>query len=658
VVISTRPVSVALAFALAGSPAMADFQVDLGSGSLAGGEIRSAEVAFDGYVIGFEIAFDYTPNAGSWASDLAFWIEDPAGHPSVQIGGYDVLFADEQGGDWGFDGSGSAQAGSYLDTQAIVHEGSGMWRFSIGNGWNASPGAVFDHVTITVLTAEFASCGAKLGACGAVHGGAGCDEPLCCGRVCAIDPACCDAAWDAGCVEAAESLCGLYVYECAAGGPANDCPTNATAVADGDTIAFSTSNANSSAPAGCEDYDPPLHADVWYRFTADSGGLLVASTCGTANFDTKLRGYDVGDGSLDPNTLPERLIACNDEGDGCAGYTSTLAFQVDAGMSYLVAVGGFEGDRGTGTVSFSFVPTADGCGDPSSGSCCEARSLGYCADASCCETVCTIDPACCLEQWDALCANFALEHCSPLCGEVLAAQSCAEPGAQPIASNFDESLATRCIACQAAGISFANIFARTFSRSELGGSYAFGCLDFGLDNSGHYLEGEIGVWIDPDGGAPSFGELIPLQSIAVGLYHGAAQLVTASGEPMCVELEPSQTLVVTLSIPPSSTGFATGAGGAASDGETWLLANDCGLGDFVSLSSLGFSDRHWFVRLSGSRGCGEAIPGDLNLDGLVDGADLGILLLAWGTDNAAADLDRDGLVDGADLGLLLLQWSS
>lgn len=60
-VISTRPVSVALAFALAGSPAMADFQVDLGSGSLAGGEIRSAEVAFDGYVIGFEIAFDYTP---------------------------------------------------------------------------------------------------------------------------------------------------------------------------------------------------------------------------------------------------------------------------------------------------------------------------------------------------------------------------------------------------------------------------------------------------------------------------------------------------------------------------------------------------------------------------------------------------------------------
>lgn len=49
--------------------------------------------------------------------------------------------------------------------------------------------------------------------------------------------------------------------------------------------------------------------------------------------------------------------------------------------------------------------------------------------------------------------------------------------------------------------------------------------------------------------------------------------------------------------------------------------------------------------------------GDLNCDGAVDGADLGLLLAAWGTTDAAADLNDDGLVDGADLGLLLAAWS-
>jgi hypothetical protein len=54
--------------------------------------------------------------------------------------------------------------------------------------------------------------------------------------------------------------------------------------------------------------------------------------------------------------------------------------------------------------------------------------------------------------------------------------------------------------------------------------------------------------------------------------------------------------------------------------------------------------------------CGVA---DLNCDGLVDGADLGILLLSWGVGgDPAADLTGDGLVDGADLGLLLVLWGS
>lgn len=48
---------------------------------------------------------------------------------------------------------------------------------------------------------------------------------------------------------------------------------------------------------------------------------------------------------------------------------------------------------------------------------------------------------------------------------------------------------------------------------------------------------------------------------------------------------------------------------------------------------------------------------DLNGDGHVNGADLGLLLGAWGTNSALADLDESGVVDGADLGLLLGAWT-
>ncbi|MBL9140573.1 MAG: DNRLRE domain-containing protein [Phycisphaerae bacterium] len=49
-------------------------------------------------------------------------------------------------------------------------------------------------------------------------------------------------------------------------------------------------------------------------------------------------------------------------------------------------------------------------------------------------------------------------------------------------------------------------------------------------------------------------------------------------------------------------------------------------------------------------------PGDLNGDAVVNGADLGILLGAWGT-AAPGDLNSDGTVNGADLGLLLGYWT-
>ncbi|MCP4835895.1 MAG: hypothetical protein GY895_14165 [Phycisphaera sp.] len=47
---------------------------------------------------------------------------------------------------------------------------------------------------------------------------------------------------------------------------------------------------------------------------------------------------------------------------------------------------------------------------------------------------------------------------------------------------------------------------------------------------------------------------------------------------------------------------------------------------------------------------------DFNDDGVVDGADLAVLLIQWGPFDAMADLDGDGAVGGSDLGLLFTGW--
>ena len=55
--------------------------------------------------------------------------------------------------------------------------------------------------------------------------------------------------------------------------------------------------------------------------------------------------------------------------------------------------------------------------------------------------------------------------------------------------------------------------------------------------------------------------------------------------------------------------------------------------------------------------------GDVNLDGIVDGADLGLLLSLWAAPASTepartCDLDADGVISGADLGLMVSRWGT
>ena len=64
------------------------------------------------------------------------------------------------------------------------------------------------------------------------------------------------------------------------------------------------------------------------------------------------------------------------------------------------------------------------------------------------------------------------------------------------------------------------------------------------------------------------------------------------------------------------------------------------------------SNQGWLVTPASS-------SGDLNGDGMVNAADLGLLLAQWGVcAGCTGDLNGDGAVDAADLGLLLAGWTS
>jgi hypothetical protein len=67
-----------------------------------------------------------------------------------------------------------------------------------------------------------------------------------------------------------------------------------------------------------------------------------------------------------------------------------------------------------------------------------------------------------------------------------------------------------------------------------------------------------------------------------------------------------------------------------------------------ALTVMLMADRSIVIDHAGPPSC----PADLTGDGVVDGADLGLVLSAWGA-SPLGDITGDGITDGADLGAML-----
>ncbi len=86
--------------------------------------------------------------------------------------------------------------------------------------------------------------------------------------------------------------------------------------------------------------------DIWYTFTPTFTGSANWSTCDMISFDSRLVVYNAG--ATCPVTQAD-MLACNDDGAGCSNFTSNLFFDVVAGETYLLRLGSFGDEFGSGT---------------------------------------------------------------------------------------------------------------------------------------------------------------------------------------------------------------------------------------------------------------------------------------------------------------------
>jgi len=302
-------------------------------------------------------------------------------------------------------------------------------------------------------------CGAVgSGSCYIRHSTPGCDDGGCCSRVCAIDPNCCEVAWDNDCVRAAERYCtdcgDVLAGSCFSPHPRAACSDRACCeavcntdpfccIAEWDSLCVTIAGNESACGEPGDSCGAPGRRSCFVAGTLP--GCSDPSCCERICFGS-------GDGStpaIDPWCCEVRWDAA------CA----RLAIDYCQGIPLCRPGGGARGD--------CLVPHAplNGCNDPLccnavcaiEPACCQlgwdafcatyARTVCFgldncpgsepcnrthgtpgCEDPSCCNVVCAIDPACCSERWDINCVNLASARCTPANGSNCpCVGSCFEP---------------------------------------------------------------------------------------------------------------------------------------------------------------------------------------------------------------------------------------
>lgn len=421
--------------------------------------------------------------------------------------------------------------------------------------------------------------------------------------------------------------------------PANDDCADAIALNPGEAAMFNSFAANDSPEEGipdnsiCNSYGlAEFFGDVWYTFEAPETAFYTLKTCElTDGLDTRIGVYD-GCGGI--------LLACNE--DSCGLESSIYLGELDAGTAFTIRVGGFTNgnDRayGLGGVVVE-LDTDDPCYFP--------RSIfDFDGDFTATTGTATIGPIGGDDSW--------FEFTTDLIDDT-------ETGVVHVLGPHTnaQSLGVRYSLCpNPATAIWVNDFTMIWDikvtanwiplfNANYGDPSNYNDAEFFITpdgqfyvNGGGYI-GEIGT-IQPD----TWYRIALVENLSTGnadIYVDGELRASAEG---AVTFDGPHALYTDLTMV-----FADESG---ETGEAWLSSY---LIDDYAMTSEQITEFGGPTPggISVPGGGGDDCPPDLNGDGLIDGADLTILLGGWGTD-AAGDIDGSGEIDGADLTMMLGSW--
>ncbi len=250
----------------------------------------------------------------------------------------------------------------------------------------------------------------------------GCSDTSIAACVCANDPYCCTVAWDVSCAAAVarygcgscpDPVCGNSALE-----PGEVCDKTALGGVDCTNLAFD--GGTLACNNDCADYDTSscTGGPVCGDSTLDPGEVCDGTSLGGA--DCATFGYTGG------------ALACkNDCSDydrsGCTGppqcgddnqYGAEACDGKDLAGETCDTLGFSGGNLGCDG-SCAYFDTSK-CTGPAPDDCCHAAEVPGCSDVSVRDCVCSQDPFCCIDAWDAGCVQLVSQlncgSCIPGCG--------------------------------------------------------------------------------------------------------------------------------------------------------------------------------------------------------------------------------------------------
>jgi hypothetical protein len=295
-------------------------------------------------------------------------------------------------------------------------------------------------------------CGGLSNCCEA-NGGLGCDDAECQAAVCAVDPFCCDTAWDGICADEAVSLCGDL---CGGGGGCTHTPVECD---DDDPCTQDSCDPDTgcvNTPVDCNDEDACTDDScsagvgdsdccVGHRGPGCDDAACEAAVCGAdpgccvgdGNWDVTCAGLaaslcaDLCSGAVCMHTPVDcdDGDACTDDGcDPASGCTHT---PIRCGDGSTCTEDSCDPDTGCVNTPIDCddgdACTVDAC-SPGLSNCCVPNGGLGCDEAGCQATVCATDPFCCDTAWDDVCADEAASLCGDLCDAIVSSTCCVPNG--------------------------------------------------------------------------------------------------------------------------------------------------------------------------------------------------------------------------------------